>query len=238
MNLPESATSRTGADGQGAGRDDLTDADFEFEFDSARSPDRLTIGRHARRFLFALMGISAIICTIASAVLSVEAFHLALDPGTQLGCDFNAALSCGAVAQSWQAQVFGFPNAFIGLATEPVVLTIAVAGFSGVRFPRWFMVCAQIGYTLGLIFAFWLFYQSFFHIGALCPWCLTITVFTTVTFFTMLHINITEGNLGKSLTNAGRKFVAWGLDLIIPTALIATIAIMIMVKYGVQILNG
>lgn len=190
--------------------------------------------RHSRRFLFATMGISAIFCLIASAVLSVESYHLALNPDAVFGCDVNAALSCGAVARAWQAQVLGFPNAFIGLATEPVVLTIAVAGFTGVRFPRWFMFAAQIGYLLGLIFAYWLFFQSMFVIGSLCPWCLTITVFTTVTFFTMLHINIMENNLylPERAQQFALKMVRLDVDLFIPAVLLAAMVAGILLKYG------
>lgn len=209
-------------------KDELDEAIAEYR------PSHPSTGRHSRTFLFAIMGISAIACIIASAVLSIEAFHLALDPDTQLACDINGVLSCGEVAKSPQAQFFGFPNAFIGLATEPVVLTIAVAGLCGVRFPRWFMFAAQIGYLLGLIFAYWLFYQSFFNIGFLCPWCLTITFFTTVTFFTMLHININEKNLylPARAQAAAERTVVWGLDLIIPTLMLAALTIMVLVKYG------
>lgn len=224
------------------GQDDVADVDFDLLDDdlipaSSYSARR---GRHSLRFLYALMAVSAILCITASAVLSIEAYHLALDPNAVLACDINSALSCGTVAQSWQAQFFGFPNAFIGLATEPVVLTIAVLGLCGTKFPRWFLFCAQIGYTLGLIFAYWLFYQSFFNIGALCPWCLLITVFTTVTFFTMLHINIAERTFYVSAKTQARldRFVEWHLDVIIPALLLATILIMIMVKYGIQIINS
>jgi hypothetical protein len=39
------------------------------------------------------------------------------------------------VAQAWQVSVLGFPNAFLGLIAEPVVVTLAVAALGGVRFP-------------------------------------------------------------------------------------------------------
>ena len=216
-------------------KDDLDD-----DYEEYLTPSHPSTGRHSRTFLFAIMGLSAIACIIASAVLSIEAFHLALDDTTQLSCNFSAVLNCGKVALSPQAQFFGFPNAFIGLATEPVVLTIAVAGICGVRFPRWFMFAAQIGYALGLIFAYWLFYQSYFNIGALCPWCLLITVFTTVTFFTMLHINVAERTLyaPASVQRGLERAIQWNLDVIVPALLLATIVVMIMVKYGIQILNA
>ena len=83
---------------------------------------------------------------VASFVLAVEAVTLAGDPDAVFNCDINAVISCGTVASSWQASVFGFPNAFLGLVTEPVVITVAVAGLAGIRFPRWFMLTAQTVY--------------------------------------------------------------------------------------------
>ncbi|WP_240777607.1 vitamin K epoxide reductase family protein [Nonomuraea basaltis] len=51
--------------------------------------------------------------------------RLAADPGADLSCNINSVVSCGAVGSSWQAHLFGFPNAFLGLVAEPVVITIA-----------------------------------------------------------------------------------------------------------------
>lgn len=150
---------------------------------------------HSNQWLFLIMAISATICLIASFILSVDAITLSKDPAAELGCDLNEVVSCGKVALAWQANLFGFPNAFLGMMTEPVVLTIAVAGLANTRLPRWFMFTAQIVYLLGLVFALWLFSQSAFVIYALCPYCMLITIFTSVTFFTMLHYNIREDNL-------------------------------------------
>ena len=49
---------------------------------------------------------------------------------------------------------------------EPVVITIAVASLAGVRFPRGFMLAAQIVYGLGFVFAYWLFFESEVHPGS------------------------------------------------------------------------
>jgi len=48
----------------------------------------------------------------ASFVLATEAVALAGDRNAVFGCDINAVISCGTVGSSWQASVFGFPNAF------------------------------------------------------------------------------------------------------------------------------
>ncbi|MEQ4724193.1 vitamin K epoxide reductase family protein [Nonomuraea sp. B19D2] len=40
-----------------------------------------------------------------------------------MSCNINSVVSCGTVGSSWQAHLFGFPNAFLGLVAEPVVIT-------------------------------------------------------------------------------------------------------------------
>ena len=57
------------------------------------------------------------------------------------------------------------------------------------------MFTANICYLLGVIFAYWLLYQSTFVIGALCPWCVLVTVATTLVFSSMTQWNILEDNL-------------------------------------------
>jgi uncharacterized membrane protein len=125
------------------------------------------------------------------------------------------------------------------MIAEPVVITIAVAALGGVRFPRWFMFAAQIVYTLGLILAYWLFYQSMFHIGALCPWCLLVTVSTTLVFASLTHVNIRDGNLFlparvQSTLAAG---VRADLDLMAVVIWMLTLVLLITVKYGSQLLR-
>jgi uncharacterized membrane protein len=180
------------------------------------------------------MLVSALLSLTAAFVLSIDAVRLAADPQTALSCDVNAVISCGTVANSWQASLFGFPDAFLGLVAEPVVITIAVASLGGVRFPRWFMFAAQIVYTLGVSFAYWLFYQSMFNIGALCPWCLLVTVSTTLVFATLTHVNIRDGNLPLSprMQLALRSAVEADLDAIAVTIWLLALTLAVVSKYG------
>jgi uncharacterized membrane protein len=180
------------------------------------------------------MLVSSLASLVASFVLSVEALRLAEDPTAELGCDINAVLSCGTVASAWQASVLGFPNAFLGLIAEPVVITIAIAGLGGVRFPRWFMLAAQAVYTIGFGFAYWLFYEALFDIGALCPWCLLVTVATTLVFFEMTRVNIRDNNLylparvHDALTSAVRA----NLDLLLVVVWLLVLALLVLLRYG------
>ncbi len=194
--------------------------------------------RRSRRFVFATMLLSACLSLAASLVLSVDAVRLAADPGATLACDLNATISCGAVARSWQASVLGFPNAFLGLMAEPVVITIAVASLGGVRFPRWFMAAAQAVYTVGLLFASWLFAQSMLVIGALCPWCLLITVSTTLVFCSLTHLNVRDDNLylPPRLQARARAAVEADLDVLAVAVWLVLLATLVVARYGAQLL--
>jgi len=184
------------------------------------------------------MAISGAIGLFTSFVLSIEALTLAADPKAVLSCSFNAVINCATVAQSWQAELFGFPNAFLGIAAEAVVITVSVAMIGGVTFPRWFMLAAETIYTAGLVFALWLFWEAWANIGALCPWCLLITLTTTVVWAGLTRICIRDGHLLPGERGAPlRRFVASGNDWFVTIAFLVVIAIMVVAKYGSSLIS-
>lgn len=186
------------------------------------------------------MLVSSLLGLVASLVLSIDAIALAANPNADLSCNINAAISCGKVGASWQASLLGFPNAFLGLIAEPVVITIAVAALGGVRFPRWFLNSAQVVYFIGLAFAYWLFYQAYFVIGALCPWCLLITITTTTVFMSLMRVNILDNNLGLP-PRVHQSLSSWlraGADTLGVILIFAILALMIFLKYGSVIFGG
>lgn len=198
---------------------------------STASEDTTAAAHPTYRGPYIEMLVSSIIGLIAALVLSADAVALAANPDAALSCNINAKISCGTVGTSWQANVLGFPNAFLGLMAEPVVITIAVAGLAGVRFPRWFLLAAQAVYFIGFAFAYWLFVQAYFVIGAMCPWCLTITVTTTLVFFSLARINILEGNFGQGVKDALAYPLRMGVDVAIQVILLAIIAAMVLARY-------
>lgn len=191
----------------------------------------------AYRKTYIAMLISSILSLIASLVLSIDAWKLASNPNSKFACDINAVVSCGKVAKSWQSTLLGFPNAFIGLMTEPVVITVAIAGLGLVTFPKLFLRVAHVVYGLGLIFALWLLSQSFFVIKAFCPWCLLVTVSTITVFSTMTRINLAENTWNLSEVNYQRvmNFLDQGWGRVIYAAIYSFLAIAIILKYGNQI---
>ena len=190
--------------------------------------------RHSNTVVWTTMLVASVASLVASFVLSVDAILLAKDPSTDLGCNINSVISCGTVGAAWQSSVLGFPNAFLGLMAEPVVLTIAIASLGGVKFPRWFMLAAQCVYFIGFAFAYWLFFQAMFVIGALCPWCLLVTLATTLVFFEITYINIRDDNLylPRRLQVAATAAIRANLDLILLVVWLLVVTLMIVLKYG------
>lgn len=205
--------------------------------DDRSVPTRAEV-RHPKTFIEML--VSSVIGLVASLVLSIDAIALAENPNADLSCNINSVLSCGTVGASWQASLLGFPNAFLGLIAEPVVITIAVAALGGVRFPRWFLNAAQVVYFIGLLFAYWLFYQAYFVIGALCPWCLLITITTTTVFASLLRVNILDNNLGlpSGLHASLSGWLRAGADTLVVILILGILAAMIFLKYGSVIFGG
>ena len=181
------------------------------------------------------MIISGFIGLVTSFVLSIEAWQLAADSSARFGCDISSVLSCSAVAQTWQARILGFPNAFLGIFFEAVVLAVSVAIFAGVKFPRWYMLGTNLLYTIALFFAFWLFGQSYFIIQVLCPWCLLITLTTTLVFGGITRINIRDGVI--PVPEGLRRIVAQGLDWALWGLLVFGVLAMVVAKYGLKLLG-
>jgi uncharacterized membrane protein len=189
------------------------------------------------RWIFASMLVGAVISLIAAFVLSVEAIALAKNPAAQLSCSINVIINCATVGLHPSAMLFGFPNSFLGLIAEPIVITVAIAGLAGVKFPQKFMFAAQICYTLGFIFAYFLLYTSLFVIQALCPWCLLVVLSTTFVFFSMTRYNIREDNLYLSakLEKFAKDFIKKDYDKLVLASLVAAIVIVIFLKYGSEL---
>ena len=133
---------------------------------------------------------------LASAIITYEKIQVLQNPNYNLNCDLNPILSCGSVMDSDQAQAFGFPNTFIGLAGFAVVVTTGVvllAGASQLR--RWYWLGLEFGLLFGVVFVHWLFFESVYRVGSLCPYCMAVwLVVITMFWYTTLY-NIQVGHI-------------------------------------------
>jgi uncharacterized membrane protein len=186
------------------------------------------------RWIFTSMLVGALLSLLAAFVLSVEAVEIAKNPDAKLSCSINVVLNCATVAAHPSSTFMGFPNPFLGLMTEPIVITVAIAGLAGVRFPRWFMFTAQIFYTIGLLFALALLYISMFIIGALCPWCLLVTLTTILVWFAITRYNVRENNLymPKALSRRAHSWIEKDYDKFVMAVIVFFIIAAIFLKYG------
>jgi uncharacterized membrane protein len=127
--------------------------------------------------------IGGIIGDICSFIISVDKIKLLENPAFKPSCDLNPIVSCGSVMSSHQGSVFGFPNPWLGLAAFSVLVTMGVGILAGAKYKRWFWQGLEAGITLGLVFAFWLLFESVYRIHALCPYCLTVDVVVITLFW-------------------------------------------------------
>ena len=161
--------------------------------------------------------IGGVIGIIASVVITQDKFELAANPNFQLNCDLNPIISCGSVMKSAQSHVFGFANPYIGLIGFPVLVTTGVAMLAGARFKRWWWLGMQAGLSLGLLFAYWLLFESVFRIRALCPWCLSVDVALTTVWWYVTLYNFYNGYLSMPtrLKRAGQFVKQHHLDILL-----------------------
>ena len=191
----------------------------------------------AYRPLFITMLVFGIIGLITSFVLSIEEFHLLKNPDAVLSCSLNLVLNCSEVMKTWQASVFGFPNMFIGLMAFPVVITTAVVALLGAQLPRWFWLTATICFGLGLVFAYWLFFNSVYVIQVLCPWCLVITATTTILFETIMRYSLRENifNFKKKANASIQKFLDQDYDKLLTASWMVLLVVLVVLKFGTDL---
>lgn len=113
-----------------------------------------------------------IIGWIGALALTIERLNVAANPDAVLSCDISPFISCKSVMLTEQASLLGFPNSLIGLAAFVVPIAIGFAILAGATFAKWFWQLFTLGITGGVLFVFWLFSQSLYSIGALCPYCM------------------------------------------------------------------
>lgn len=195
--------------------------------------------KRSKKLTFGTMIVFASIALLASTMLSIEYTHLLASPETVLACDINTVLSCASVMDTWQATLFfGIPNSYFGMIGFAVLLTIAVVMATGARLPKWFLVYMQIGLIGGLAFAWWMFFDSLYVIGVLCPWCLAVTTSTTILFAAVTHYNLRENTFAFKRATYDRilKFLNKDGDKLITAGILVIFAFLAFAKFGFDLI--
>jgi uncharacterized membrane protein len=153
------------------------------------------------RLLARIFIVAGAIGWFASAVLLIERVKSLQNPNKDLACDISPFVSCGPLFDRWQASLFGFPNAMLGVAGFVVPIVIGVAIFAGANFKGWFWRCAVVGLGLAWFFVTWLFTQSVYNIGVLCPYCLVVWLSTIPMWWAVLIVTMIQGFWGSKIQN-------------------------------------
>jgi len=173
----------------------------------------------------------------ASAALLIERIQSLQDPTENPSCDISPFVSCGALFDRWQASLFGFPNAILGVAGFVAPIVIGLGIMAGANFKNWFWRGAVVGLGAAWIFVTWLFTQSIYNIGVRCPYCLVVWVATIPMWWTVLIITITQGYWGAKI----RTLVSnWGISFL-PAIIIlnyGVIAFLIIQELGSRIASS
>ena len=140
---------------------------------------------------------------LASFILTIDKFKVLKDAGFTPSCNINASLNCKSVMLSEQAEVFGFPNSLIGIATFAIMIALSVSMFLKVEFPKLFWQLLVLGTSLAVVFCHWLAFQTIFEIGALCPYCMVAWVATLLVLSVGLRELLQKRN--KSTTDEFEK---------------------------------
>ena len=180
------------------------------------------------------MLVFGIIAFIAAFTLSVEKLEILKNPDAKLSCSINLVLNCASVMKTPQASVFGFPNSYLGIMGFAIVIAVATGGLMGVKYSRSYLVTAQIFYGLGLLFAYWLFFQSVYVIQILCPWCLVVTLSTTIIFEALLRYNLRQNHFRLSRKNdqSVQKWLDKDYDKVIVAGWLVFLTALVFLKFG------
>lgn len=130
--------------------------------------------RHSNAYFALLSIVLGAIAWYASFELAIEYIRKLKNPDYVPNCEFSILVTCAPNMQSWQGSIFGFSNTIIGIAVFIIPIVIGAALLAKARFNALFWLLYSLGLLAGLVFIFWLSWQSVFRIGTLCPWCMVI----------------------------------------------------------------
>jgi uncharacterized membrane protein len=162
--------------------------------------------------------------------LVLDEFKVAADPNAKLGCNVNPFISCTDVMSSWQGHLFGFPNPVLGAMgfVAPVAVGVILL-VGGVIRARPFWLAFNLGVFLAWVFVTWLFTQTVWFIGALCPWCMLVWAVTIPMFWVFTCWNLAKGNLpfGAAAQRIGAAVLPFSWAIVLANYLFIALTILV-----------
>lgn len=130
-------------------------------------------GKLTKWYPWVLLGGSAV-GLVSSVWQAAERVQMLKEPASALACDLNPVIDCGGVLSNRWSSLFGFPNAFIGIAIFAILFTAAVVLLSGMKPSKLFSRFLFGVSGILILFSLWFFSMSLYVIGKVCIFCLFI----------------------------------------------------------------
>lgn len=146
--------------------------------------------------------VTGVIGWVASVILLVERVRNLQSRSEALSCDISPFVSCGALFERWQASVLGFPNPILGVAGFVAPIAVAVGLMAGARFSAWYWRLFSLGVLSAWLFVTWLYTQSVYAIGVLCPYCMLVWAVTIPMWWYLLAWGLKHGTLFGNRTRS------------------------------------
>ncbi|PJE95429.1 Vitamin K epoxide reductase [Streptomyces carminius] len=130
---------------------------------------------------------------LASLRLTVDDWRVLGDPSYQPSCDISPVVGCGSVLSSWQGSLLDFPNMLLGLGGFAAVAALGAAVLAGARLHRLLWLGLNAGALAAVVLVHWLFQQSLYEMGRICPYCAVVWVVTIALFWYVTLHNLERG---------------------------------------------
>lgn len=184
--------------------------------------------RRATLSLAAVLLVTGVSGWLASVILLVERVRGLQNPGATLSCDISPFVSCGALFDRWQAEILGFPNPILGVAGFVAPIAVAMGLLAGARFGSWYWQLFTLGLLGAWLFVTWLYIQSVYVIGVLCPYCMLVWAVTIPMWWHLLAWGLKHGTLfGVRTRRVGQQLFpfAWVIVLVNYAVIVLTILV-------------
>jgi len=125
-----------------------------------------------KRTIYGIITAGGAIGFVASFLEVLEYQQLLKNSHAALTCNLNSVFSCTNVLNAWQSKIFGFPNALLCMTFFALMFSTALVGLTGSTLGRKLRLTMHAIALFFLCFALWFFWQSTYHINALCILCI------------------------------------------------------------------
>jgi len=187
-----------------------------------------------KKVIFLTIIVFSITGIAASLILSIEYLTLLKDSGTKLSCDLSSIVSCSSVMKSSEANIFGFPNPYIGLISYSIFLTFGVLMLLNDSFPKFLKRLALIGSFVGFAFSYFLLFASVFKLNKICPYCILSCVSATNIFFAMVIFSLNQELIGipEKFKGSIQNFITKGWYVPVIAVWYVVVVGMVVIKFA------